>query len=101
MNQAMAITIERLALTIHETNDRVEEDGVLRRRRWSIRSDHGHLVTIRVEPLTESMVEVKINAGAFGNRAAAELIAHRLKAELDALQLKQGTSQVPLTPDNT
>jgi hypothetical protein len=32
------------------------------------------------------MVEVKINAGAFGNKAAAELIADRLKAELDDIQ---------------
>lgn len=87
MNQAIAITIEQLALTVKETRDRLDEDGAWRRRWWSIRSDRGHLVTIEVQPLTEVMVQVKINAGAFGNRAAAELIAHRLKAELDALQI--------------
>ncbi len=86
MNRAMEITINRLALTVHETKDRVEDDGQLRSRWWSIRSDRGHLVTIETRPLTETMVEVKINAGAFGNRAAAELIASRLKAELDELQ---------------
>ena len=87
MNRAMDLTIERLALTVHEAKDRVDDDGRLRARWWSIRSDRGHLVTIEVRPLTVVMVEVKINAGAFGNRAAAELIANRLKAELDALQL--------------
>lgn len=86
MNRAMAITIERLALIVRDTKDRVDDDDELLSRWWSIRSDRGHLVTIEVHPLTEAMVEVKINAGAFGNRAAAELIADRLKAELDAIQ---------------
>ncbi|MEX0876257.1 MAG: hypothetical protein WD114_02255, partial [Phycisphaerales bacterium] len=87
MNRAMELTIERLALTVHETKDRVDDDDDQVGRWWSIRSDRGHLVTIEVRPLTVAMVEVKINAGAFGNRAAAELIADRLKAELDALQM--------------
>lgn len=95
MNRAMAITIERLALNVRDTKDRVDDDDELLSRWWSIRSDRGHLVTIEVHPLTEAMVEVKINAGAFGNRAAAELIADRLKAELDAIQ----AAGIGATPD--
>lgn len=85
MNQAVAITIERLALEIRETRDYVD-DGVLQYRWWSIRSNRGHLVTIRVEPLSPAMIEVRIDAGRFGNKAAAELIADRCKNELDLIQ---------------
>jgi hypothetical protein len=59
---------------------------VLQHRWWSIRSDRGHLVTIRVEALSPAMIEVQINAGRFGNKAAAELIADRCKNELDLIQ---------------
>lgn len=94
MNRAMAITIDRLALFVRKTEDRVGDDGELLSRWWSIRSDRGHLVTIEVHPLTEALVEVKINAGPFGNRAAAELIADRLKNELDAIQAAQAPGVV-------
>tara|TARA_R110000782_G_scaffold101029_7_gene187487 strand:- start:2658 stop:3140 length:483 start_codon:yes stop_codon:yes gene_type:complete len=85
MNRSVALTIERLRLTARETKDR-HEDGALQERWWSLASDRGHLVTLTVEPLTRTMVEVRINAGTFGNRAAAELFADRLKQELDAIQ---------------
>lgn len=86
MNRAMELTIERLALTVDQVRDEQEDDADLHRRWWSIESDRGHLVTIETRSLTTTMVEVKINAGAFGNKAAAELIADRLKAELDEIQ---------------
>lgn len=86
MNQAVRRTIKRLDLTIDETKLRDAPDDDLEGRWWSIESDRGHLVTIETRPLTSVMVEVKINAGAFGNKAAAELIADRLKAELDEIQ---------------
>lgn len=86
MKLAMTRMIDRLALDLHETKVRLDDNGHLRSRWRSIRTDRGHLVTIEVRPLTEAMIEVKINAGAFGNRAAAELIADRLKAELDEIQ---------------
>lgn len=85
MNEAVALTLDRFLLTVDDTRDEVD-DGVLQHRWWSIRTDRGHLVTIKVEPLTPAMIEVEINAGPFGNRAAAELLADRFKAELDALQ---------------
>jgi hypothetical protein len=87
MNEAVAITLERLDLEIHETKDQAE-GGVLASRWWSIRSDRGHLVTIKVEPLTSAMIEVEIDAGRFGNKAAAELIADRCKSELDQIQAR-------------
>jgi hypothetical protein len=87
MNEAVAITIDRLALEIRETKDQTEW-GVLASRWWSIRSDRGHLVTIKVEPLTSAMIEVEIDAGRFGNKAAAELIADRCKNELDQIQAR-------------
>ncbi|MCR9075142.1 MAG: DUF3568 family protein [bacterium] len=86
MNRAMVLTFNRLALTVDETKDRLDDDGNLKSRWWSIHSDRGHLLTIETRPLTSTMVEVKIDAGAFGNKAAAELIADRLKAELDEIQ---------------
>ena len=86
MNQAVRRTIKRLDLTIDETKLRDAPGDDLEGRWWSIESDRGHLVTIETRPLTSVMVEVKINAGAFGNKAAAELIADRLKAELDEIQ---------------
>lgn len=85
MNSAMALTIERLALTVRKTSDKTD-DGEIKSRWWSLASDRGHLITVTVEPLTTALIEVRINAGTFGNRAAAELIADRLKNELDALQ---------------
>lgn len=94
MNRAMTRTIERLALIVRDTKDRLDDDDELLSRWWSIRSDRGHLVTIEVRPLTDAMVEVKINAGAFGNKAAAELIADRLKAELDEIQAAGSESTV-------
>ncbi|MCC5823054.1 MAG: hypothetical protein LAT64_07505 [Phycisphaerales bacterium] len=96
MNQAVALTIDRLGLTIRHTLDD-EFEGELLSRWWSVRSDRGHLVTIEVHPLTSALVEVKINAGPFGNRAAAELIADRLKNELDTIQATQapGVMLVP------
>lgn len=87
MNEAVAITIERLALEVHETKDETD-GGVLASRWWSVRSDHGHLVTIKVEPLTSAMIQVEIDAGRFGNKAAAELIADRCKNELDEIQAR-------------
>lgn len=87
MNEAVATTIDRLALSIHQTKDETD-DGVLASRWWSIRSDRGHLVTIKVEPLTRALIEVEIDAGRFGNKAAAELIADRCKAELDLIQAR-------------
>lgn len=86
MKLAMTRMIERLDLDLHDTKVRLDDDGELRSRWRSIRTDRGHLVTIEVRPLTDAMIEVKINAGAFGNKAAAELIADRLKAELDEIQ---------------
>ena len=86
MNLAVDFAIERLGLTVDKSKDRDAEDDALEGRWWSIESDRGHLVTIETRPLTSVMVEVKINAGAFGNKAAAELIADRLKAELDEIQ---------------
>lgn len=88
MNLAVDFAIERLGLTVDKSKDRDAEDDALEGRWWSIESDRGHLVTIETRPLTSVMVEVKINAGAFGNKAAAELIADRLKAELDEIQEK-------------
>ncbi|MHA7811836.1 MAG: DUF3568 family protein [Phycisphaerales bacterium] len=86
MNLAVDFAIERLGLAVDKSKDRDAEDDALEGRWWSIESDRGHLVTIETRPLTSVMVEVKINAGAFGNKAAAELIADRLKAELDEIQ---------------
>ena len=86
MNRAMVLTFNRLALTVDETKDRLDDDGNLKSRWWSIHSDRGHLLTIETRPLTSTLVEVKLNTGAFGNKAAAELIADRLKAELDEIQ---------------
>lgn len=86
MNLAVERTLERLDLIIDKSKLRDEDDDELDGRWWSIHSDRGHLVTIETQPLTSTMVEVKINAGAFGNKAAAELIADRLKAELDEIQ---------------
>lgn len=97
MNQAVALTIERLALTIREVRDQTS-NGVLDHRWWSIRSDRGHLVTIKVEPLTPALIEVEINAGPFGNRAAAELLADRFKAELDTLQAAMAPGITPAQP---
>jgi hypothetical protein len=85
MNEAVAITIERLELHVHDTRDEVVR-GTLQHRWWSIRTDRGHLLTIKVEPLTPAMIEVEIDAGRFGNKAAAELLADRCKNELDAIQ---------------
>jgi hypothetical protein len=87
MNEAVAVTIERLALQVHQTKDETE-GGVLASRWWSVRSERGHLVTIKVEPLTSAMIEVEIDAGRFGNKAAAELIADRCKNELDQIQAR-------------
>ena len=86
MNEAVERTLERLDLTIDETKLRDAHTDELDGRWWSIHSDRGHLVTLETRPLTSTMVEVKINAGAFGNKAATELIADRLKAELDEIQ---------------
>lgn len=86
MNEAVEHTLDRLNLTIDETKLRDAHTDELDGRWWSIHSDRGHLVTIETRPLTSVMVEVKINAGAFGNKAATELIADRLKAELDEIQ---------------
>jgi hypothetical protein len=86
MNRAIDRTLERLDLIVDDTHARDEDHPELEGRWWSIESDRGHLVTIETRPLTSVMVEVKINAGAFGNKAAAELIADRLKAELDEIQ---------------
>jgi hypothetical protein len=86
INRAMVLTFNRLALTVDETKDRLDDDGNLKSRWWSIHSDRGHLLTIETRPLTSTMVEVKLDTGAFGNKAAAELIADRLKAELDEIQ---------------
>ncbi len=86
MNQAVIRTIERLALIVDQVRERDEDDEDLHSHWWSIQSDRGHLVTLETRSLTSTMVEVKINAGAFGNKAAAELIADRLKAELDEIQ---------------
>ncbi|MFG0245122.1 MAG: hypothetical protein ACF8MF_03605 [Phycisphaerales bacterium JB052] len=94
MNQAVRRTIERLDLTIDETKLRDDPEDDLDGRWWSIESDRGHLITIETRPLTSVMVEVKINAGAFGNKAAAELIADRLKAELDEIQAAGDESTV-------
>lgn len=85
MNEAVAITIRRLALTVRDVRDR-HENGVLQQRWWSIRTERGHLVTLTVEPLTPAVIEVRIDAGPFGNRAAAELLADRFKNELDEIQ---------------
>jgi hypothetical protein len=97
MNEAVNITIRRLALEIRETKDETD-DGVLASRWWSIRSDRGHLATIKVEPLTAAMIEVEIDAGRFGNRAAAELLADRFKAELDSLQASLAPGVTPAEP---
>lgn len=85
MNRCVDLTIDRLKLTIRDTKDE-SEDGELKKRWWSLASDRGHLLTVTVEPLTDALIEVRINAGTFGNRAAAELVADRLKQELDAMQ---------------
>lgn len=95
MNRAVAITIDRLALIVRKTEDRVDDDDELLSRWWSVRSERGHLVTVEVHPLTDALVEVKINAGPFGNRAAAELIADRLKHELDMIQASQAPGLTP------
>ena len=85
MNRAVAVMLPRLGLTIHDERDSFR-NGQLQHRWWSVRSDRGHLVTIKVEPLTHALIQVEINAGPFGNRAAAELIADRIKDELDLIQ---------------
>lgn len=97
MNEAVALTIERLALEVRETKDETTE-SVLVSRWWSIRSDRGHLVTIKVEPLTSAMIEVEIDAGRFGNKAAAELIADRAKHELDQIQARLAPGLTPPAP---
>ena len=86
MNRAVDRTLDRLDLIIDTTRERDEQHPELEGRWWSIESDRGHLVTIETRPLTSVMVEVKINAGAVGTKAAVELIADRLKAELDEIQ---------------
>ncbi len=98
MNLAIDRTLERLDLIIDTTRARDEDHPELEGRWWSIESDRGHLVTIETRPLTSAMVEVKINAGAFGNKAAAELIADRLKAELDEIQAGGEVLSIQSTP---
>jgi hypothetical protein len=85
MNEAVAITIDRFDLQTHGLHDEID-GGRLRHRWWSIRTDRGHLLTIKVEPLTDAMIEVQLDVGFFGNKAAAELLADRFKQELDHLQ---------------
>lgn len=97
MNEAVALTIDRLRLTIDDTRDETD-NGMLQHRWWSIRTDRGHLLTIKVEPLTPALIEVEINAGPFGNRAAAELLADRFKAELDNLQASVAPGVRPAEP---
>jgi hypothetical protein len=98
MNQAVVRTIVRLALTVDQVRVHEEDEEYLDRRWWSIESERGHLVTIETRSLTSTMVEVKINAGAFGNKAAAELIADRLKAELDEIQAASEVQSNQSTP---
>ncbi len=92
MNRAVAVMLPRLGLTIHDERDSFR-NGQLDHRWWSVRSDRGHLVTIKVEPLTDALIQVEINAGPFGNRAAAELIADRIKDELDQIQQPDRTGR--------
>lgn len=98
MNQAVIRTIERLALIVDQVRERDEDDEDLHSHWWSIHSERGHLVTLETRSLTSTMVEVKINASAFGNKAAAELIADRLKAELDEIQAASEVQSNQSTP---
>lgn len=84
MCAAIATTIDALDLEVH-AEDVDTEDGVLRGRDWAVRTERGHLARIEVERLSSAMVSVELNAGSFGNRAAIELVAQRIKHELDAI----------------
>lgn len=84
MTRAVRAAIERLELTIRDERESLD-DGEVEARSWTIRSDRGHLLRLTLEPLTDAMISVELDTGAFGNRAAAELVAQRIKENLDAI----------------
>jgi len=84
MTRAVRAAIERLELTIRDERESLD-DGEVEARSWAIRSDRGHLLRLTLEPLTDAMISVELDTGAFGNRAAAELVAQRIKENLDAV----------------
>ena len=84
MTLAVRAAVERLDLTIHDEREYFD-DGRIDTREWAIRTDRGHLLRLTLEPLTDAMISVELDTGAFGNRAAAELVAQRIKEHLDAL----------------
>ncbi len=84
MTLAVRAAIERLELTIRDEREDLD-DGEVESRSWAIRSDRGHLLRLSLEPLTDAMISVELDTGAFGNRAAAELVAQRIKENLDAI----------------
>jgi hypothetical protein len=86
MTDAVRLMIQRLDLTVRSERD-IVDDGVLEARHWIIRTDHGHLLRLEVEPLTSALIAVELDTGAFGNKAAAELVAQRIKDELSAVRM--------------
>lgn len=85
MTQAVDRMVNRLGLTVGDRRD-VLKAGQLGERQWVIRTDHGHLLRLEIHPLTRSLVGVELDTGAFGNNAAAQLVAQRIKEELQSVR---------------
>lgn len=94
MTQAIRSMIERLALTTREETDHSSGDEI-QVRQWTLRTDRSHLLRLEIIPLTPALIAVELDTGAFGNNAAAQLVAQRIKEELDAVQ------QRPQQPETT
>lgn len=85
MTVAVRRMIDRLELTIHDEREKFDGDE-FESRAWSLRTQRGHLLWLTIEPLTPVLTAVELDAGVFGNEAAAQLVAQRVKDELDAIQ---------------
>lgn len=85
MTIAIRRMIQRLDLNVREEAD-INDDGRLDYRRWTLRTERGHLLRLEIQPLTRALVGVELDTGAFGNNAAAQLVAQRIKEELEAVR---------------
>ena len=102
MTRAVETTLDRLALTVRDSTDSRTGERVTARR-WTIRTDREHLLRLEILSLTEALVSVELDTGAFGNNAAAQLIAQRIKENLDEIQSQdalpiEATNPTPENP---
>ena len=97
MRWAIEKMADQLELVIHKTKQSEPDERPQWMIWWFHNSDGDEIAEVELEPFTPKMMSVKIKMGLFGDKAAGQLLASRIKDHLD--EHKRASGSKPTTFD--